>query len=167
MGVAEFHQAGPFGIFHHAAFQRYGPQLVRCTAAWPHRNPPQIGLRELVGAGTGCGKAFLRPAARCRLSGAGPMDRLGEVVREGSVAQHEPIGLIAPPAGLAQLNERSREIFRQIVESYLATGEPVGSRNISRLIAVPLSPASVSHAMSDLEQLGLIYSPHTSAWRPA
>ncbi len=39
-----------------------------------------------------------------------------------------------PNAGLAQLNERSREIFRQIVESYLATGEPVGSRNISRLI---------------------------------
>ena len=42
---------------------------------------------------------------------------------------HDPIGLIAPHAGLAQLNERSREIFRQIVESYLATGEPVGSRN--------------------------------------
>ncbi len=67
--------------------------------------------------------------------------------------------------GLAQLNERSRDIFRQIVESYLATGEPVGSRNISRLIAVPLSPASVRNVMSDLEQLGLIYAPHTSAGR--
>jgi len=72
---------------------------------------------------------------------------------------------MAPPAGLAQLNERSREIFRQIVESYLATGEPVGSRNISRLIAVPLSPASVRNVMADLEQLGLIYAPHTSAGR--
>src|SRR5437764_1285243 len=51
---------------------------------------------------------------------------------------------------LAQINERSREIFRQIVESYLATGEPVGSRNISRLIATPLSPASVRNVMSDL-----------------
>ncbi len=82
------------------------------------------------------------------------------------MTQHEPIGgLITPPAGLAQLNERSREIFRQIVESYLATGEPVGSRNISRLIAVPLSPASVRNVMSDLEQLGLIYAPHTSAGR--
>ena len=81
------------------------------------------------------------------------------------MAQHEPIGLMAPPAGLAQLNERSREIFRQIVESYLATGEPVGSRNISRLIAVPLSPASVRNVMADLEQLGLIYAPHTSAGR--
>src|SRR5947199_7398585 len=81
------------------------------------------------------------------------------------VAHHDPIGLIAPNAGLAQLNERSRDIFRQIVESYLATGEPVGSRNISRLIAVPLSPASVRNVMSDLEQLGLIYAPHTSAGR--
>jgi len=66
---------------------------------------------------------------------------------------------------LAQLNERSRDIFRQIVESYLATGEPVGSRNLSRLITTPLSPASVRNVMSDLEQLGLIYSPHTSAGR--
>jgi heat-inducible transcriptional repressor len=81
------------------------------------------------------------------------------------LAHHDPIGLIAPNAGLAQLNERSRDIFRQIVESYLATGEPVGSRNISRLITMPLSPASVRNVMSDLEQLGLIYAPHTSAGR--
>ena len=73
--------------------------------------------------------------------------------------------LITPLAGLAQLNERSRDIFRQIVESYLATGEPVGSRNISRLITLPLSPASVRNVMADLEQLGLIYAPHTSAGR--
>src|SRR2546425_11465991 len=66
---------------------------------------------------------------------------------------------------LAQLNEPSREIFRRIVESYLATGEPVGSRNISRLIPMTLSPASVRNVMSDLEQLGLIYAPHTSAGR--
>jgi heat-inducible transcriptional repressor len=82
------------------------------------------------------------------------------------LASHDTsIPLIAPQSGLAQLNERSRDIFRQIVESYLATGEPVGSRNISRLIAMPLSPASVRNVMSDLEQLGLIYAPHTSAGR--
>ena len=67
--------------------------------------------------------------------------------------------------GLAQLNERSREIFRQIVESYLATGEPVGSRNLSRILPMTLSPASVRNVMSDLEQLGLVYAPHTSAGR--
>jgi len=74
-----------------------------------------------------------------------------------------PIG--AGQLGLAQLNERSREIFRQIVESYLATGEPVGSRNLSRLLPMTLSPASVRNVMSDLEQLGLVYAPHTSAGR--
>jgi heat-inducible transcriptional repressor len=63
------------------------------------------------------------------------------------------------------LSERSRDVFRQIVESYLATGDPVGSRNIARLITTPLSPASVRNVMSDLEQLGLIYAPHTSAGR--
>jgi heat-inducible transcriptional repressor len=67
--------------------------------------------------------------------------------------------------GLAQLNERSREIFRQVVESYLATGEPVGSRNLSRILPMTLSPASVRNVMSDLEQLGLVYAPHTSAGR--
>lgn len=82
------------------------------------------------------------------------------------MSHHDPISpIIAQNAGLAQLNERSRDIFRQIVENYLATGEPVGSRNISRLISVPLSPASVRNVMSDLEQLGLIYAPHTSAGR--
>jgi heat-inducible transcriptional repressor len=66
---------------------------------------------------------------------------------------------------LAQLNERTREIFRLIVESYLATGEPVGSRNLSRILPMTLSPASVRNVMSDLEQLGLVYAPHTSAGR--
>jgi heat-inducible transcriptional repressor len=68
-------------------------------------------------------------------------------------------------ASLRQLNERSREVFRRIVESYLATGEPVGSRNLSRALPMTLSPASVRNVMSDLENLGLIYAPHTSAGR--
>src|ERR1700733_6265701 len=80
-----------------------------------------------------------------------------------SVSQDIPIG--SSEVGLAKLNERSREIFRQIVESYLATGEPVGSRNLSRIIPMTLSPASVRNVMQDLEQLGLIYAPHTSAGR--
>jgi heat-inducible transcriptional repressor len=68
-------------------------------------------------------------------------------------------------ASLRQLNERSREVFKRIVESYLATGEPVGSRNLSRALPMTLSPASVRNVMSDLESLGLIYAPHTSAGR--
>jgi heat-inducible transcriptional repressor len=79
------------------------------------------------------------------------------------VAQDVPIG--STQISLAQLNERSREIFRRIVESYLGTGEPIGSRNIARIIPMTLSAASVRNVMQDLEQLGLVYAPHTSAGR--
>ncbi len=67
--------------------------------------------------------------------------------------------------GLVGLNTRSREIFRSIVDSYLATGEPVGSRHLSRLLPITLSPASIRNVMQDLEELGLVYAPHTSAGR--
>lgn len=66
---------------------------------------------------------------------------------------------------LTDLDERSREIFRQIVDAYIQTGDPSGSRNISRVLPMALSPASVRNVMTDLEALGLIYSPHTSAGR--
>ncbi len=66
---------------------------------------------------------------------------------------------------LTKLSERSRTILRQIVESYLETGEPVGSRNLARVLPMTLSPASIRNVMSDLEQLGLIIAPHTSAGR--
>jgi heat-inducible transcriptional repressor len=85
------------------------------------------------------------------------------VAKDISVSHDVPIG--TAEVSLVQLNERSREIFRQIVETYLATGEPVGSRNIARLIPMILSPASVRNVMSDLEHLGLIYAPHVSAGR--
>jgi len=66
---------------------------------------------------------------------------------------------------LQKLNERSRTIFRHIVETYLATGDAVGSRNLSRQLPMTLSPASIRNVMSDLEHLGLIYARHTSAGR--
>jgi heat-inducible transcriptional repressor len=66
---------------------------------------------------------------------------------------------------LSTLNTRSREIFRSIVDSYLATGDPVGSRHLSRLLPISLSPASIRNVMQDLEELGLVYAPHTSAGR--
>lgn len=66
---------------------------------------------------------------------------------------------------LQSLDARSRDIFRQIVDSYLKDGEPLGSRNLSRMLPQTLSPATVRNVMSDLEQLGLIYAPHISAGR--
>jgi heat-inducible transcriptional repressor len=69
------------------------------------------------------------------------------------------------PSALAALDARSRDIFRRIVESYLNNGEPVGSRSLSRALPMALSPASIRNVMQDLEELGLIYAPHTSAGR--
>ncbi len=66
---------------------------------------------------------------------------------------------------ISELNERSREIFRFIVDTYLETGQPVGSRTISRATAMGLSPASIRNSMADLEDMGLLYAPHTSAGR--
>jgi heat-inducible transcriptional repressor len=66
---------------------------------------------------------------------------------------------------LQSLDARSRDIFRAIVDSYLRDGEPLGSRNLSRMLPASLSPATVRNVMSDLEQLGLIYAPHISAGR--
>src|SRR5579872_6937992 len=65
---------------------------------------------------------------------------------------------------LGQLDERARDIFRRVVETYLETGEPVGSRTISRG-GVDLSPASIRNTMQDLAQLGLLGAPHSSAGR--
>lgn len=69
------------------------------------------------------------------------------------------------PGAIATLDTRAREIFRRIVDSYLATGDPVGSRHLSRILPISLSPASVRNVMQDLEELGLVYAPHTSAGR--
>ena len=69
------------------------------------------------------------------------------------------------PATPASLDQRSREIFKLIVESYLSEGEPLGSRSLSRILPHALSPATIRNVMSDLENLGLIYAPHVSAGR--
>ncbi len=71
----------------------------------------------------------------------------------------------APEDFLSILNARSQDIFKRLVERYLETGAPVGSRDLSRLLSVGLSPASVRNVMADLEELGLIAAPHTSAGR--
>ena len=64
-----------------------------------------------------------------------------------------------------EFNERTREVFRQIVETYLETGEPVGSRTLSKALDLNISPASIRNVMADLEDSGLLYAPHTSAGR--
>src|SRR5262245_36392595 len=72
------------------------------------------------------------------------------------VVEHRPV--------LTEMSDRSREIFRMIVEAYVETGEPVGSRTLSRKLG-HLSPATIRNVMSDLEEVGLLFAPHTSAGR--
>jgi heat-inducible transcriptional repressor len=70
-----------------------------------------------------------------------------------------------PRNALNGLGERPREVFRHLVEAFLASGEPVGSRTLSQRLPTQLSPASIRNVMADLEAMGLLASPHTSAGR--
>ena len=71
--------------------------------------------------------------------------------------------MATPP--VTELTDRARDIFRAVVDSYLASGTPVGSKTIAQLAGLSLSPASIRGVMGELEGLGLLASPHTSAGR--
>ncbi|KIT14976.1 heat-inducible transcriptional repressor HrcA [Jannaschia aquimarina] len=66
---------------------------------------------------------------------------------------------------LSEMNDRSREVFRRVVEGYLGTGDPVGSRTLSREMTEKVSSATIRNVMQDLEFLGLLQAPHVSAGR--
>ncbi len=65
----------------------------------------------------------------------------------------------------SRLDARSRHLFRVLVENYIEEGQPVGSRTLARVSNLDVSPATVRNIMSDLESMGYIHSPHTSAGR--
>jgi len=73
------------------------------------------------------------------------------------------LSMTTPPVN--EISDRAREVFRLVVESYLDSGAPIGSRTVSRLPGINLSPASIRNVMQDLEELGLLSHPHTSAGR--
>ena len=70
-----------------------------------------------------------------------------------------------PKSSSIDLNDRSREVFRRVVEGYLDSGTPVGSRTLARSLSEQVSPATIRNVMQDLEFLGLLGSPHISAGR--
>src|SRR5207237_8620097 len=63
------------------------------------------------------------------------------------------------------LDDRAKLLLKALIERYIAEGQPVGSRTLSRASGLDLSPATIRNVMADLEELGLIASPHTSAGR--
>lgn len=71
----------------------------------------------------------------------------------------------ASPSIVSSLNDRTRSILRHIVEAYVETGEPIGSRTLSKRLGMDLSPATIRNVMADLEDLGLLKAPHSSAGR--
>lgn len=75
-----------------------------------------------------------------------------------------PITMTSQPI-LSDMNDRTREVFRRVVEGYLTSGEPVGSRTLTRTMSEKVSAATVRNVMQDLEYLGLLDSPHVSAGR--
>ena len=72
-----------------------------------------------------------------------------------------PFRVALPPG----LDARSAAVLREIVEQYVETGEPVGSRTLSRRLPMNLSPATIRNVMADLTDAGLLFAPHTSAGR--
>jgi len=73
--------------------------------------------------------------------------------------------MTTPQSILSDMNDRTREVFRRVVEGYLTSGQPVGSRTLTRTLSEKVSAATVRNVMQDLEYLGLLDSPHVSAGR--
>lgn len=88
---------------------------------------------------------------------------------QGAASRLDPSAVARTLAGagapVAELNERAREVFRRIVEAYVESGEPVGSRTLTRRLTEQLSPATIRNVMADLQDAGLLFAPHTSAGR--
>jgi hypothetical protein len=96
-----------------------------------------------------------------------PGQRMGPMHRPPRPSRTPAVSLSAAsvPAMPPGLDDRGSAILRELVEIYVATGEPVGSRTLSRRLPHALSPATIRNVMADLEEAGLLYAPHTSAGR--
>lgn len=125
----------------HAGFDGNAAQLVKCPARGSH----------------GLSFRWSRPDMRLGAHPATPIDDC----RAAPFIQ----GMATGSGLLAEMTDRSREVFRRVVEGYLETGEPVGSRTLTRAMTEQVSAATIRNVMQDLEYLGLLDSPHVSAGR--
>jgi heat-inducible transcriptional repressor len=93
--------------------------------------------------------------------GRGFLGKRPQPHQQGSFAPAHPLFLYNPP----MLDERARTLLKALVEHYIADGQPVGSRSLSKFSGLDLSPATIRNVMADLEEAGFVASPHTSAGR--
>src|SRR2546423_15069970 len=98
------------------------------------------------------GCAICRPAQRGRILESRRRRRCGE-------------GHAAECTMISMLDKRAQILLKTLIERYIAEGEPIGSRTLSKYSGLDLSPATIRNVMSDLEELGFIASPHTSPGR--
>ena len=141
MRVAKFDEARTFRMFGDIYVETDGANLRGAAAG---------------GAGNGHIKSF------CLLLFLTPKEKRSNIKlwarRRASLKLH-------PMTELADLTTRARAIFGHIVEAYLETGAPIGSKNLADVLDEKLSPASIRSAMAELEAMGLLYAPHVSAGR--
>src|SRR5690606_26098180 len=148
MGVAAPDEARSLGVLGDAGLDLDGTHGIKFPAGGSH------------GASFRACRANYRPAAGGGNPGLTPVPAdpyLWEAMPERDMQNRSKL--------LDEMNDRSREVFRRVVESYLDTGDPVGSRTLSRTMSEPVSAATIRNVMQDLEFLGLLDSPHTSAGR--
>ena len=102
---------------------------------------------------------------RVRIQAGFPVSQANSLSQERPGSTLRGVGLTQGAKLLDELNDRSREVFRKVVEGYLSSGEPVGSRKLTRTLNEKVSAATIRNVMQDLEFLGLLDSPHISAGR--
>jgi heat-inducible transcriptional repressor len=171
--VAKFCHAGTFRIGAEARLKADGPHFIKGATG---RTATHLG-------DTPVGTQIWDVAAQAILPGRDRLARHSVIQLIDAEIPHHYIPLLlgigqtrpkygpyitmksVPRSIISELNDRSRTVFSEIVSSYLDDGEAVGSRTLSRRLADPLSAASVRNVMADLEELGLLYSEHTSAGR--
>src|SRR5579864_4741968 len=147
--IAEFDQARALGMLGNARFKGHAAHLVVGAGRWAHLVCLEVcTLRRYLAA--------LPPKVQT-------FRRSGKLVSADQ--DLKALDSVSAQALNKALGERPREVFRHLVEAFLTSGEPVGSRTLSQRLPLALSPASIRNVMADLESMGLLYAPHTSAGR--
>jgi heat-inducible transcriptional repressor len=136
-----FDQAAAFRVAGHVGFDLNRPHFIKCTVGGAHH----IIL------------CFSGDWITWRQTERNPLQHWVGGIKLPSMTEIE--------SPFDNMNDRSREVFRRVVQSYLESGDPVGSRTLTREMSEKVSAATIRNVMQDLEHLGLLDSPHISAGR--
>lgn len=149
MGFTKFDEARPLCVFGVAGLKGYSAKFIKGAAGRSHTYLQFCGsVPTACPAGLSSFLASWLEADQCYFS---------------EISEKAPY--LVPMNVLNDIDQRSREIFRRLVETYLTTGEPIGSRTLSNDSGISVSAATIRNVMADLTDVGLLHSPHISAGR--